>query len=88
MLTQILKFFTVNTDPIDLPEIPQPKTVDSVVAIFQQVLNDLKEVQENAVENIADATIVIAELQKEIDENAKESERAKSIMDKIGGLLQ
>lgn len=87
MLTQVLKFFSVNTEPLDLPEIPAVKTVDSVIAVFNQVLDDLKEVQEKAVENIAEATIAIAELQKDIAENAKESERAKSIMDKIGGLL-
>lgn len=89
MFNQFLKFLAITPVPLEeVTEVPQAvKTVDSVIAVFNQVLDDLKEVQEKAVENIAEATIAIAELQKDIAENAKESERAKSIMDKIGGLL-
>lgn len=82
----MFKYFSIA--PLELPIIPTVKTVDSVISAFTSVLVDLQEVQDNAVEDMANAAITIKILQDGIVLNAKESERAKAIIDKIKGLLQ
>lgn len=95
MLETLKKLVGIKT--IELPVI-EAKTVECVIKVFTTVVNDLKEIQESAVEEMAlcaidieeikkSAEVRIAKCQTTITEKANESDRAKAIIEKISGLL-